>query len=67
MGDVKLYAVLGLIGGWQRVINLMLIALIGAMVYGLLMIASKKMTRKSLIPMGPFTFAAMVVTILSGG
>ena len=66
MGDVKLYTVLGLMVGWQGVFNLILIALAGSVVYGLIMIASKKMNRKSLIPMGPFTFIAMIIAILLG-
>ncbi len=66
MGDVKLYAVLGLMVGWQGVFNLLLIALIGTVVYGLIMIASKKMDRKSLIPMGPFVYIAMIAAILLG-
>lgn len=66
MGDVKLYTVLGLMVGWQGVFNLILIALVGSVVYGLIMIASKKMNRKSMIPMGPFTFIAMVIAILLG-
>lgn len=66
MGDVKLYTVLGLMVGWQGVFNLILISLVGSVVYGLVMIASKKMDRKSLIPMGPFTYIAMIVAILLG-
>lgn len=66
MGDVKLYTVLGLMVGWQGVFNLILISLIGSVVYGLVMIASKRMDRKSLIPMGPFTYIAMIVAILLG-
>ncbi|MBQ8815273.1 MAG: prepilin peptidase [Lachnospiraceae bacterium] len=66
MGDVKLYTVLGLMVGWQGVFNLILISLVGSVVYGLVMIASQKMDRKSLIPMGPFTYIAMIVAILLG-
>lgn len=66
MGDVKLYLVLGLMTGPQGVFNVLLIALVCALVYSLIMMAAGRVGRKDRIPIGPFTLLAMVAAILAG-
>ena len=64
MGDVKMYVVLGLLIGGERVFTLILITLILALVHGLCLILHKKASRKTMIPLGPFACAAMMIFML---
>lgn len=66
MGDVKLFAPIGLFLGWRMT----LLALFASVVLGgmssLLLILLGKATRKSMIPFGPFIVIGVFITIMWG-
>jgi leader peptidase (prepilin peptidase)/N-methyltransferase len=68
-GDVKLAGVLGLFLGWlgwgELLVGAFLGFLLGGVVGGLLM-ATRRATRKSAIPFGPFMLAGALLAILWG-
>ena len=65
-GDIRLGALIGLLLGWQ----LGLVAMIAAYILGSLvsisLLATKKATRKTSIPFGPFLVAGTVIAIFHG-
>ena len=61
MGDCKLMAVLGLYLGQARVAGVMLLSLLLAAVFGIVMIALRRMNRKSRLPFAPFVLAALLL------
>lgn len=66
-GDVKLGLVLGLIvGGPLKAILLLYIASLAGLLASLPFIVSKRLSRGSLIPYGPFLMLACVVVVLAG-
>jgi leader peptidase (prepilin peptidase) / N-methyltransferase len=65
-GDVKLVFVLGLILGLSKSLVAMLLAFNTAAIYSLLMLGTRRLSRKDLIPFGPFLIAATVVAQLHG-
>jgi prepilin signal peptidase PulO-like enzyme (type II secretory pathway) len=65
-GDVKLFAVCGLLLGWKLILLTMLIASFIAAAYGLILIIAKKAKGKSEIPFGPFIALAVTVCIFVG-
>lgn len=66
MGDVKLFAVIGLLLGWVGVFNVIFLSVVGVAVYGVVMICREKKDKKSLVPVGPFAFIGMAIAILLG-
>lgn len=53
-GDIKLFAVLGLFTGIKGIVLTLILAALLGLVYGLILMAVKKMNRKQPIPFGPF-------------
>lgn len=66
MGDVKLMAVLGLYLGWKNIVLTLLLSFIIGGVFGMLLIISKKKSRKDAIPFGPWIAVAAFITIVFG-
>lgn len=66
MGDVKMYAMLGLLYGLSNTYSLLICTVIPMAVVALVLLASKKVTKKSTLPMAPFTVLAFLVGILGG-
>lgn len=66
MGDVRLFAVLGLFCGWQRLIAVMFYTVLSLAVYGVARIVQKKLSLRSTLPIGPFALIGMVLTTLLG-
>lgn len=64
-GDVKFMAVAGLYLGLGGVIAAMLFGSILAALYGFSMILLKKLNRKDTIPLAPFLYAGILITIFS--
>lgn len=62
-GDVKLMAVSGLYLGADGILPVMLYGSVLASLYGVTMILLKKMNKKDSMPLVPFLFAGMVLTI----
>jgi leader peptidase (prepilin peptidase) / N-methyltransferase len=70
LGDVKLSGLLGLYLGWLGVRALVAGLFLGyllAAVVGVALLATRKATRKSQVPFGPFLVAATLITILASG
>lgn len=65
-GDIKLFAVLGLLMTWRGVFNMIFFSVLLIAAYGLFHLATKRMTKESQIPMGPFVLTAMGIVILLG-
>lgn len=65
-GDIKLGLFLGLILGWQlTLVSLFLAYVVGALV-ALVLMATKKKTRKDILPFGPFLIAASFISFFYG-
>jgi len=65
-GDVKLALVLGLILGLKNTLIGLLIGFNIAAIVSVVLIASKKMSRKDLIPFGPFLILGAIIAMLWG-
>ena len=66
IGDVKLIGMIGVFIGWQyALISIFIGALLGS-IYGIYMMLTDKMTRKTRIPFGPFISLGAVIMILYG-
>lgn len=63
-GDVKLMAVMSLYFGLSNIMSVMLIGSVIAALTGLAMILLKKIGPKDSIPLVPFLFVGMVITVL---
>lgn len=66
MGDVKMYAMLGLLYGLSNTYSLLICTVLPMAVVALVLLASKKVTKKSTLPMAPFTVFAFLIGILGG-
>jgi prepilin signal peptidase PulO-like enzyme (type II secretory pathway) len=65
-GDIKLYAVIGIVlGPWLTLMSLVFASLFGA-IMGLLLIAIGKATRKQAIPFAPFIWIGSLLSYLYG-
>ncbi|NLY89433.1 MAG: prepilin peptidase [Firmicutes bacterium] len=63
MGDVKLLAMIGVYLGWQRIFFVLFLASLLATAVALVLIATKKMTRKDPIPFGTFLAVAAFIIL----
>ena len=66
MGDIKLFAVIGLYIGSTAILPAMFITSIFALVYGVVMIAKKAISKKDTMSFGPFIAAGTIVTMILG-
>lgn len=66
-GDVKLFAALGALLGWQQTLLLLLLSAAGAAGVGMALLARGKATRKTELAFGPFIVLAALVVLLLGG
>lgn len=64
MGDVKLFAVLGIFFGPQEIMNILFISSLLGSVIGIILILIKKMDRNQGIPFGPYIIAAALIRLL---
>lgn len=65
-GDVKLAIFMGLFLGWPNIIVAMYIAFVIGALFGLVGMVSKKMTKKTQIPFGPFLILGTLVALIWG-
>jgi leader peptidase (prepilin peptidase)/N-methyltransferase len=63
-GDIKLAALIGFYLGWQKVLQALFFGALLGSVFGILMILTKKIDRKTPIPFGPFLSMAVILTLL---
>lgn len=66
MGDVKLFAVIGLVYGFSNTFLIMIISLFIMAIIGIILMVRKKATKKSMLPMAPFLLIGLVVSCLIG-
>lgn len=66
MGDVKMFSVLGLLMGCVGVFNLLFFTVLTSAVCSIVLLLSKKGDKKTLLPLGPFTYVGMLIVILAG-
>lgn len=64
MGDVKLFAVLGMLFGFSGVFTILFFTLIMLFIVGIVMLIIKKANKKSTFPMAPFVLFGLMLTIL---
>ncbi len=65
-GDIKLMAAAGLLIGWKYILLALMLASILGSVIGLTLMALKVITRKQMIPFGPFLSAGIFIAALYG-
>lgn len=65
-GDLKLMIMIGFFVGMPGVIKVMMIGFIIGAAYGLIMILTRRLTRKSMIPFGPFLSIGALIEIFFG-
>ncbi|WP_221566265.1 A24 family peptidase [Alkalihalobacillus sp. TS-13] len=65
-GDIKLFALLGLVFGWKGILLVLFLASFIGSIVGLSLFAMKKVKRKQHVPFGPFIVVAAFVTLFWG-
>jgi len=63
MGDIKLFAVLGLYFGYD-IINLMFFSFLCTAIYSIYLLLFKKKKKKDSVPMGPFIFLGTILSFI---
>lgn len=63
MGDIKLFAVLGLYFGYD-IINLMFFSFLCTAIYSIYLLLFKKKKKKDSVPMGPFIFLGTILSFV---
>ncbi|MDR3543317.1 MAG: prepilin peptidase [Desulfosporosinus sp.] len=66
MGDIKLFAPIGLFLGWRMTLLALFLAVILGGISSLVLILLGKATRKSMIPFGPFIVIGVFITVMWG-
>ncbi|MDR3586649.1 MAG: prepilin peptidase [Desulfosporosinus sp.] len=66
MGDIKLFAPIGLFLGWRMTLLALFLAIILGGISSLVLILIGKATRKSRIPFGPFIVTGVFITVMWG-
>ena len=66
MGDVKLFFVLGLLYGVMDTYGIFLFSIIPMGICAIVLLALKKASKKTTIPMGPFVAVGFFLSIIAG-
>lgn len=66
MGDVKMFFVVGLLYGLNDTYSILLFTIFIMAIFSIILLLSKKATRKTSLPMAPFTVVGFIVSILAG-
>ena len=66
MGDVKMFLVLGLLYGLSDAYSILLFSLIIMAIVSLVLLATKKVTVKTSIPVAPFVVLGFILCIIAG-
>jgi leader peptidase (prepilin peptidase)/N-methyltransferase len=64
MGDVKLFAVLGIFFGPQEIMEILFLSSLLGSIIGILLIVLKKMSKEQGIPFGPYIIASALIRLL---
>jgi len=65
-GDIKLMAAAGLFLGWKLILLSLLIASVAGSMVSIILLVSKKVDRKSMVPFGPFLSIGILTSALYG-
>ncbi|WLD92247.1 A24 family peptidase [Alkalihalobacillus sp. AL-G] len=65
-GDIKLFAVIGLMVGWKGVLLILFLASLIGSIIGLCLFLLKKVKRRQHIPFGPFIVSAALIVLFWG-
>ncbi|WP_261133095.1 A24 family peptidase [Bacillus sp. Marseille-Q3570] len=65
-GDIKLFALLGLMFGWKGILLVLFLASLIGSIVGISLFVMKKVKRKQHVPFGPFIVVAAIVTLFWG-
>lgn len=65
-GDVKLFAVCGLLLGWQRILLAFFISAVSAAIFAGILMSKGKANRKSELAFGPFIAIGTILSVLFG-
>jgi prepilin signal peptidase PulO-like enzyme (type II secretory pathway) len=63
-GDIRLGVLMGALLGWPLVVFSLMLAYVGGSIIALSLIATKRMSRKSAIPLGVFLIPALVIVFI---
>lgn len=66
MGDVKIFAMLGLLYGLENTYSLLICTVIPMAIIAIILLAKKRVSKKSTLPMAPFIVLAFLIGILGG-
>lgn len=66
MGDVKMFFVLGLMYGVSVTYSILLFSVFIMAIFSIVMLALKKVTRKTSVPMAPFVVMGFLINVLFG-
>ena len=66
MGDVKLFALIGWVMGWQLILTALFLASLFGLIAGLTLIRKGKATMKAAIPFGPFLCGGSILAYFWG-
>lgn len=66
MGDVKMFAVIGLLYGITNTYSILLFSILIMAAVSFVLLITKKVTRKAAIPMAPFVVLGFMISVLLG-
>jgi len=66
MGDVKIFAPIGIFLGWRMTITALLLSVFICGIFSLILIASSKKKKRDTIPFGPFIVTGTFITLMWG-
>lgn len=67
MGDIKLFAIIGLYQGFSNAFSTVFFALVVSSVISIILLISRKKHRKDTIPFAPCVFIGMIIEIILAG
>lgn len=65
-GDIKMFAVLGLLLSFRGIFNLLLYSMIVSAIYSIVLLIIKKKSIKDELPLAPFALVGTIVSVLLG-
>lgn len=66
MGDVKMFFVIGLLYGLENTYTILLVSMLIMAIVSVILLITKKATKKSAVPMAPFVAVGLLMNIILG-
>ena len=66
MGDVKMFFVIGLLYGLENTYTILLVSMLIMAIVSVILLITKKATKKSAVPMAPFVAVGLLINIILG-